>query len=132
MQIYLIRHTTPAIEKGICYGQSDIAIKETLFEEELKIIRSKIPAIFDHVYSSPLQRCIKLAEKLSTNVQADARLKEMNFGDWEMQKWNEIDKEPLNSWMNDYVSQTVPGGENYNQLYERSAHFLDDLLKEEH
>lgn len=26
MDIYLIRHTTPAIAKGICYGQTDLDV----------------------------------------------------------------------------------------------------------
>lgn len=132
MQVHLIRHTTPVIEKGTCYGQSDIAIEENLFDKEFETIRSKIPSIFDQVYSSPLQRCTKLAQKLSPEIQIDARLKEMDFGDWELHKWDNIGKEPLNSWMNDYVSQTVPGGESFLQLYERSANFLDDLLRKEH
>ena len=27
--VYLIRHTTPAIESGVCYGRSDIALADT-------------------------------------------------------------------------------------------------------
>ena len=29
MEIFLIRHTTPKIEKGICYGQTDLDITTT-------------------------------------------------------------------------------------------------------
>ena len=27
--VYLIRHTTPAIEAGVCYGRSDLALADT-------------------------------------------------------------------------------------------------------
>lgn len=37
MKIYLIRHTTPHIEKGICYGQTDLDVAET-FNNEAEII----------------------------------------------------------------------------------------------
>ena len=37
MQVYLIRHTTPNIAKGICYGQTDMDVEEKLFAKELKI-----------------------------------------------------------------------------------------------
>ena len=33
MEIHLVRHTTVAIEKGICYGQADIPVSAT-FESE--------------------------------------------------------------------------------------------------
>jgi len=34
MEIYLIRHTTPDVAKGICYGQTDLDVANT-FEEEV-------------------------------------------------------------------------------------------------
>ena len=37
MEIYLIRHTTPKIEKGICYGQADLNVADS-FEEEINVI----------------------------------------------------------------------------------------------
>ena len=42
MEIYLIRHTTPNIEKGICYGQADLDITET-FLEEVEAIKPHLP-----------------------------------------------------------------------------------------
>ena len=34
MEIYLIRHTSPLVEKGVCYGQADLALNLDLFETE--------------------------------------------------------------------------------------------------
>src|SRR5580692_7160561 len=62
-EIYLIRHTTPAIGKGICYGQSDLDITSS-FREEADLIRQHIPDYIRFIHSSPLRRCALLAEYL--------------------------------------------------------------------
>jgi alpha-ribazole phosphatase len=41
--IFLIRHTTPAVAKGICYGQTDLDITES-FVEEAEAIRGHLPS----------------------------------------------------------------------------------------
>ena len=89
MEIYLIRHTTPEIEKGVCYGDSDIPLKDTFFLESEKVLNA-IPLNFDEVYSSPLQRCKQLAHVISEDITIDNRLKELNFGSWELKKWSDI------------------------------------------
>jgi alpha-ribazole phosphatase len=126
MEIYLVRHTETVCEKGICYGQADVEIQEdylSFFES----IKTEIPedAI---VYSSPLKRCIVLANHISKgNFKTDSRLMEMNFGDWELKKWNDIPLETLNPWMEDFVNVSVPNGESFVQLYERVNAFFDEI-----
>ena len=61
MEIYLIRHTTPAVGKGICYGQTDLDITDS-FKEEVAAIIPHLPDNIQTVFSSPLQRCKKLAD----------------------------------------------------------------------
>ncbi|MCA6439713.1 MAG: alpha-ribazole phosphatase [Sediminibacterium sp.] len=120
MEIYLIRHTTPLVEKGICYGQTDLDVTDT-FEEEVKSIQPHLPNYIKHVFSSPLQRCSKLAKALynSHDIQFHPDLMELNCGDWEMQKWDAIPKAEIQPWMDDFVNVTVPNGENYVALYNR-------------
>jgi len=127
MEVYLIRHTTPLIEQGICYGQSDLDLANT-FPDELEFLKRNLPAEFDAVYTSPLKRCITLAKKFKTpNLFTDARLMELNFGEWEMKKWNEIDQIPLNDWMIDFVNFKIPAGESFMELSYRVAEFMDEL-----
>ncbi|WP_108869348.1 alpha-ribazole phosphatase [Aquimarina aquimarini] len=127
MEIYLVRHTTPNIEKGICYGQSDIGITES-FAEEIKEIHKNIPLHeITTVYSSPLQRCKILARSFKKPIIQDARLKEMNFGDWELQAWNDIDQEISAPWMKDFVNVQVPNGESYVMLQKRVLDFYYSL-----
>ena len=52
MEIYLIRHTTPNIAKGICYGQTDLDITDT-FEQEVVRIKPHLPKNIQTVFSSP-------------------------------------------------------------------------------
>ena len=132
MEVYLIRHTTPAIEKGICYGQFEVALNEALFEGELEIIRGKIPASFDAVFSSPLKRCTRLAGIISGNYVEDNRLKELDFGRWENKRWQDLAQEELTIWMNDFVNVAVPGGESYLILFQRVTGFLNDLFTKDY
>lgn len=131
MEIYLIRHTIPKVAKGICYGQTNLETHHS-FDATAKLIRSYLPKRLDIVYSSPLVRCLKLAETLSSSVVVDKRLIEMNFGDWEMKLWDELPKDKLKQWMADFVNVRVPGGESFGALIDRVNMFLEDIAKVKH
>lgn len=128
MEVYLIRHTTPDIKKGLCYGQSDLDTTDTFFDEA-QCIRPHLPDHINHVFSSPLRRCRKLAEHLFPNhhIRFEERLKEINCGDWEMKLWDEIEPDYLKQWMEDFVHTPIPGGESYMQLYNRVVQFFTTL-----
>lgn len=132
MEIYIIRHTPVLAGKNICYGQSDLPVAET-FLQDVQQFKSKLPANFDRVFSSPLQRCVKLANALELdNVLLDNALMEMNFGDWENKNWDDLDQDDLNRWMADFVNVKTPGGESLIELYERVKFFLDNLRLQPH
>ena len=131
MEIYLIRHTSPDVAPGVCYGQSDVALAAS-FEEEWQQLHTKLPASFDRVYTSPLQRCEQLARQLSTpELVEDIRLVELNFGDWEMRTWDDIPLEETASWMNDFVTVACPNGESYQGLAVRVQDFWEQLRQED-
>lgn len=132
MSIYLIRHTAPLIEKGTCYGQADIDVKES-FLDEATIIKTVIPTDFREVWTSPLQRCRKLAEHLFPHLQLkfEPRLKEIDCGEWELQKWDDIPSEIIDPWMKDYVNIRIPGGENYIDLYDRVVESFLEIASRE-
>lgn len=127
MEIYLIRHTTPAIESGICYGASDVDVAGS-FDPEAARIKPLLPTSPVEVYTSPLQRCEKLAAALFGNSYIkDDRLKEMNFGNWEMLPWDNISKNALSKWADNVVFEHIPGGESYEELYNRSIAVLEEI-----
>ncbi len=131
----MIRHTIPKIDKGICYGQTNVAIADT-FLDEAEPIKQKLSLQNDEgliVYSSPLKRCLKLAAFLSkTEPVIDDRLMELNFGDWEMKRWSDIDKIQLNNWMDNFIDVPCPNGESYAMLYKRSIEFFKELKCKKH
>ncbi len=132
MNIYLIRHTKPKVKKGTCYGQTDLDVAESFYDES-EFIRTKVGHIkFDKVFSSPLQRCSKLADTLFYDkVVIDERLKELNFGDWEMKKWTQIPRRLIDRWGADWVDEIVPNGESFRQQSERMISFLEELKSQD-
>lgn len=132
MNIYLVRHTSVAVPKGICYGQSDVPLNES-FYDEAHVVKLKLQKIFnsftpDIVFTSPLSRCSKLAEFCGySNAKHEPGIMEMNFGDWEMQDYNCINDPNLQNWYNDYLNVEVTGGESFKSLYLRVSLFLDEL-----
>src|SRR5882757_9152840 len=118
--IYLIRHTTPAVNKGICYGQTDLDVTES-FMDEAAVIRQHLPEVFSAVHSSPLQRCARLAGHLFPEhpVSLHFELMEIHCGEWEMRGWDELPKEEVEPWMKDFVQIRIPGGESYLDLHQR-------------
>lgn len=128
MEVYLVRHTETACEKGICYGQSDVDLK-TPYELQFEEIKQQIPA-GAIVYSSPLLRCTQLAKYLSDSIITDSRLMEMYFGDWELKNWNAIPEADYTPWMNDFVNVAVPNGESFVALHERVTDFFETVVLE--
>jgi len=127
MEVYLIRHTKPQIGKGICYGQTNIPLMKS-FHKEAKVVATTLPKNIDIVFSSPLSRCMQLAKYIpAKNFISDKRLLEMNFGDWEMEKWDAIDQTILSVWMKYFVTMRVPNGENFIDLYNRVNSFFNEL-----
>lgn len=129
MTLFLIRHTTPDIDKGICYGQANIPLSDT-FNDEAAFLLQKLKDIkIENVLSSPLQRCTQLAYKISNNVTTNNNLKELDFGDWELTDWNKIPQEQIDPWMHDYVNVPVPNGESYMELYTRVLSVYKNINK---
>jgi alpha-ribazole phosphatase len=92
LKLTLIRHTSLNIDAGLCYGQTDVDVSDG-FEQEARVTKAKLPQSIDAVFCSPLQRCVKLAHALGLeNITYDDRLKELYFGDWEMQAWDNFRK----------------------------------------
>lgn len=136
MKITLVRHTSLNVASNICYGQSDVDVS-IKFDEELRVLREKLlNKAFDAIYSSPLQRCHKLAQALSADetldfavrdIQLDDRLKELHFGDWELSSWDDIPRDIFDTWANDYANLAPPNGETFSQLHVRAKSFVEDV-----
>ncbi len=133
MNIFFLRHTSLNVEPDVFYGQTDLDVSNT-FEEEVKIIKKKINKLITKdykvkVYSSPLQRCRKLSQKISDNVILDPRIMELNLGDWEMKPKQSIPKELVENWEKDMINFTIPNGESNKKFLQRLKEFTDEICK---
>ena len=130
MKLNLIRHTSLQIAPGVCYGQSDIDVAAS-FAQELAALKTVLADThFDAIYSSPLQRCTRLADALNKGETViDTRLVELHFGEWEMQAWDDIPREIFDVWAHNYAEIAPPNGETFSQLQQRGVGFLEDALQ---
>lgn len=131
MEIYLIRHTSVNVPAGYAYGQTDVSL-QTTFEDEALEVKQKLKDLsFDKVWTSPLSRCVQLADFCGfQEAEKDDRIKEVNFGDWEMKSWNEISMDSRSAeWFKDWINIPTPNGESFMDQYKRVCSFLNDLKK---
>lgn len=129
MKVVFIRHTRVDVPPGTCYGQSDVALAESFEQEAAEVSRKLRPfSPFTQVYTSPLTRARKLATFCGyPDAQPDDRLMEMNMGEWEMQRYDDIRDPALQAWYENYLHLPATGGESFPQLRARVASFLDEL-----
>ncbi|MDR1161806.1 MAG: alpha-ribazole phosphatase family protein [Tannerellaceae bacterium] len=128
MEIYLIRHTSVCVPPGYVYGQTDVALNDT-FEAEAGVVKKNLEGlVFDEVWCSPLTRCVRLAGYCGyPHALRDDRIKELNFGAWEMKVWNELTDGRSKDWFANWVDTPTPGGESLTDQYKRVALFLDEV-----
>ena len=128
LHLYLVRHTSVASPVGTCYGQTDVALADT-FAQEAEAVSDMLQCItFDAVYSSPLSRCTRLAEYCGFNdCTTDARLMEMNFGDWENRQWDNITDPHLQRWFDAWATERATNGESFSDLCHRASDFIESL-----
>ncbi|WP_426076668.1 histidine phosphatase family protein [Janthinobacterium sp. PSPC3-1] len=136
MKLILVRHPAPDVASGICYGSSDVAVAPHILAAARASLLASLPANLP-VYSSPLWRCAGLAQALARDLPAsqfiqDARLAEMDFGDWELRAWQDIARGEIDAWAFDLAHYRPGGGENVLAMATRVAAFLDELLREQH
>ncbi|GAB1394610.1 alpha-ribazole phosphatase [Rhodocyclaceae bacterium] len=128
MRLWLIRHPLPAVAPGTCYGATDLPLAappQALAAQLRRCLPDAVP-----LYASPLQRCRLLAEQLHPAPRFDARLREIDFGHWEMQPWDALDRQLIDAWAADPFNFVPPGGEAVSALRARVRSFLDELREE--
>ncbi len=129
MKLYLVRHPKPLLETGICYGATDVMCSEAAIEEGARSLLAALPKGLP-IVSSPLSRCERLTQLLCAlepdlSYKTDAKLTEMNFGAWEMQRWDAIDRQELSAWTDAFAIYRCGGsGESTAMLIQRVAQRL--------
>lgn len=128
-----LRHPTPDIDLGICYGQTDMDIAEIGHKQIEEAVRST-PKIM-RLVASPALRCRKLAMTLAeqNNIEPvfDPRLWEMHMGDFEGIAWNELDRTLSEKWLKDPINNKTPGGEAFVDLQQRVLKVVENYLDDD-
>lgn len=73
-----------------------------------------------------------ISEAINVPIEHDARLREMNFGEWDGRLWSELeqsDGERLSVWMDNWTTAAPPLGETVGMLVERVATWLRDQIQ---
>lgn len=124
MEIHIIRHTQVIVPDSVCFGQTDVDLRPE-WKQDLENVQ--IDDAYDVVYSSPLKRCTQLAAYFGLDYVKENRLIELNFGDWELQKWDDIPKDEILPWFADFVNVFPKNGENLLSLQKRVSDFFEEI-----
>ena len=123
-RLWLVRHATPLVAPGTCYGALDVAADAMHTAETARRLVQTLPVDLIAAQCSPLQRCRVLAHALRTlrpalAVQTTPLLAEMDFGDWEGKTWNSLGEPALSAWTADFAHHRPGGGESVTALLKR-------------
>ncbi len=131
IQLHILRHAKPLIDKGICYGVTDVMACEIATETSAKLVQSFLfgtnPCAKWLVICSPLQRCQQLATAIGLPYTTDARLSEMDFGAFENTPWSQISKSTFDDWLLDFGDHCFGGAESTNSFLKRVHNALTDV-----
>ncbi len=135
MRLWLLRHAQVALPAGTCYGASDVAADAQATEQAADGFAHR-PASGAALWTSTSSRAVLLAQALAsrrTDLPAprpDPRLREMDFGCWEMQPWQGIPREAVDAWTADFARHRFGGRESAQEVIDRVALALEDAVAE--
>jgi alpha-ribazole phosphatase len=112
-------------EKGICYGRLDLECEpEALLEAVQRLAEL---AYASRVFTSPAKRARDLATRLDAQSIVDDRLRELDFGDWEGRRWQDLGREAIDAWRRGLPDSAPPNGETLTAMAARCASWLESL-----
>ncbi|BEP28709.1 histidine phosphatase family protein [Helicovermis profundi] len=136
MKVILIRHgETTANRKGIFSGHLDAKLTEKGKEQAINCRNRIVNLKIDYVFSSDLSRAVDTAkiviESRNLDIEEKSGLREMNFGEWEGCKYDEIgEKYPdeFNVWSKDTLNIPCLNGESRRTFYFRVIKEYKELI----
>ena len=132
MRLWLLRHAAVLLPAGLCYGASDVPADAGRTREAAQAF-SSLPPPGTPVWVSGLVRAQQMAAALQAErpdlgaARMDTRLNEMDFGRWELQRWDSMPRSAFDAWMADFAQHRFGGAESTQMLLERVAAALGDL-----
>ncbi len=129
MKLWLLRHALVQAEPGLCYGISELPADPAATADAARRF-APWPAPGSALWCSPSQRTRELAQALHeqrpdlAEPLADDRLREMDFGQWEMQPWDRIDRSAIDAWVADFGRHRFGGRESAQEVVDRTTRAL--------
>jgi alpha-ribazole phosphatase len=105
MKLVLLRHAQTTAADGLCYGRTDVTVRPEVSRALAARLAGGLPAEAA-MLCSPLSRCTDLAREIASlrpdlQPMSDARLAEMDFGEWEGRSWSSIARADMDDWLRD-------------------------------
>jgi len=134
MDVYLVRHGVTAWNKEKRYlGHTDKGIIRGEQSGLLKIKKELTNIYFDHIFTSDLRRCQESLELLDIPAQitVDARLRELDFGDWEGKTYDELkNQKTYQNWLDNWENGMIPNGESADTFSGRIDSFFHERFQQ--
>jgi alpha-ribazole phosphatase len=126
------RHPKPRDVQGRCIGRTDVRVDRRKSKRLAHRIRhwARQQGASRVVLTSSLQRASSVGRVLAGwgwQHHIDARLNEMDFGDWDGLAWNSIGAEAVAAWCEAFADHAPGGGESVSQLLSRCGALLAEL-----
>jgi alpha-ribazole phosphatase len=123
------RHPQPRGVQGRCIGHTDVLVDRRKAKRLAHQIRhwARRHGAARVVLTSPLQRAASVGRVLAGwgwLHRIDARLSEMDFGQWDGLHWNLVGASALDTWCADFAAHRPGGAESVAELLARCAAFL--------
>lgn len=136
MTLYIWRHPKPIAAEGICIGQTDIGVdrrksKRLANQIEHFTREHQLPKL---IWVSPLQRSLKVGQILAQRgfqCRIAPELVEIDFGEWDGRPWEQIAKQEIDDWCDNFAHFAPDKGESLQQLFERVEGWLNKVLAEQ-
>jgi broad specificity phosphatase PhoE len=135
MDLILIRHGDSEAAPGLCIGQTDVALSSAGFLAIQRLAAHWQGEAPRFLFTSDLRRAQQSAQvfaaRFAIEPLADPRLREVDLGEWDGQRWDAIAKHDAaryRHWADNWVIQEAPGGESFSDVMRRTGAWLAALL----
>lgn len=135
MDLILVRHGDSEAPAGLCIGHSDFALSGEGFLAIQRLAAQWQGGTPRFLFTSDLRRAQQSAQvfaaRFAIEPLADPRLREINLGEWDGQRWDTIaarDAARYRHWADNWVIQEAPGGESFSDVIRRTGAWLAALL----
>lgn len=136
-RLVLLRHAEPEeAARGRCYGSLDVGLSDAGRHQTERLAAELAPLRVDAVYASPRRRALDTARPIAAALRlapiVDERLRELDFGELEGRRYEEIEREQpalYRAWMETPTRVRFPGGESFDDLRRRAVAACEEIRR---